>query len=252
MLQSKIINCKCSLMKPQTIMLVVFFLLTLVLSSCICKKTTEIKLPSQHEQQLEGENRQLSTEVKRLQQKLLNKQDEIKKLLLSQQQKTREVVRTKAKLRSHSSKAETVANVAEVKTVLKAVAGKAMNEQLQQTVDETEQVIAKSVEALKKEDVDTAFDLSNKAQQLIQPIRTFQGKSFLKNGSDVVFVAPITMKVLTTCNVRTGPGMNNEVYFTLEAETQVKALTYSKNWIQVEDDILGKGWVYYQLLEFEQ
>ena len=244
------INTKCGLMNRQSIMLVVFLVLTLVISSCTCKKTIETKLPSQYEQQLEEENRELNTEVERLQQKLLNKQDEIKKLLLSQQQTTREVVRTKAKLRSHGSKAETVANIAEVKTVLKTVVDKPMNEQLQQTVDETEQVIVMSVEALKKEDVDKAFELSNKAQQLTQLIRVFQGKEFLKNGSDVVFVAPLTMKVLTTCNVRTGPGMSNEVHFTLEGGTQIKALTYSKNWIQVEDDSLGKGWVYYQLLEF--
>ena len=242
---------KYGLLNRQTIILTIFLVLTLVLSSCTCQKTIESTLPSQHEQQLEEENRQLSKEVKNLQQKLLNKQDEIKKLLLSQQQKTREVVRTKAKLRSHSSKAETVANIAEVKTVLKAVADKEMNEQLQQIMGETEHVIAMSIEALKKEDIDTAFDLSNKAQLLIQPIRTFQGKNFLKNGSDVVFVTPLTMKVLTTCNVRTGPGMSNEVHFTLEAGTQIQALTYRKNWIQVEDDTMGKGWVYYQLLEFE-
>ncbi len=242
---------KCGLLNRQTLMLAVFLGLILVLSSCACQKTIESTLPSQHELQLEEENRQLSKEVKNLQQKLINKQDEIKKLLLSQQQKTREVVRTKAKLRSHSSKADTVANIAEVKTVLKAVADKELNEQLQQIVDETEQMIAMSIEALKKEDIDTAFDLSNNAQQLVQPIRTFQGKNFLKNGSDVVFVTPLTMKVLTTCNVRTGPGMSNEVHFTLESGTQIQALTYRKNWIQVEDDTLGKGWVYYQLLEFE-
>jgi biopolymer transport protein ExbD len=229
-----------------------FLLLIVVISSCTCQKTIESKLPSQYAQRLEEQNRQLITKVESLEQKLLSKQDEIKKLLLSQHQKTREVVRTKAKLRSHSSKAETVANIAEVKTVLKAVADKEMTELLQEAAQESEQVIAMSIDALKREDVAKAFDLSNKAQQLIQPIRTFQGENGFKNGSDVVFIAPLTMKALMSCNVRTGPGVKNAVHFTLESGTQIKALTYSKNWIQIEDENLRKGWVYYKLLEFVQ
>lgn len=227
-----------------------FPLFIVVISSCTYQRTIESKIPSLYEQQLEEQNRQLITKVESLEQELLAKQQEIKKLLFSQHQKTREVVRTKAKLRSHSSKADTVANIAEVKTVLKAVAEKEMTEQLQEAVQESKQVIAMSIDALQREDVDKAFDLSNKAQRLIQPIRTFQGTSGFKNGSDVVFIAPLTMKVLTSCNVRTGPGVKNAVHFTLESGTQIKALTYSKNWIQIEDEKLRKGWVYYKLLEF--
>jgi len=234
------------------IMQLLFPLLMIGISSCTCQKTVESKLPSQYEQKLEKQNRQLVKKVGSLEQKLLSKQGEIKKLLLSQHQKSREVIRTKAKLRSHSSKAETVANIAEVKTVLRAVADKAMNEQLQQAAQESEQVIAMSLDALEREDVDKAFDLSNKAQQLIQPIRTFQGESVLQNGSNVVFVAPLTMKVLMSCNVRTGPGVKSAVRFTLESGTQIKALTYGRNWIQIEDEKLRKGWVYYKLLEFVQ
>lgn len=223
---------------------------SILLSACVCQKQIENKLPNLYEQNLERQNMQLSMEVEILQQKLLSKQDEIKKLLLSQQQKTREVVRTKAKLLSHSSKAETVANIAEVRTVLKAVAGKTMNEDLQQVVWESEQMITLSIEALEKENIERAFELSNKAQQLIQPIRTLQGIDGFKNGSDVAFIAPLTMEVVTASNVRTGPGMNSAVDFILEGGTQIKALSYSKNWIQIEDESLGKGWVYYQLLEF--
>jgi len=227
-------------------------LLTFVFSGCICQKQIESKMPGLHGQNLEEQNRQLSMEVESLQQKLLGKQDEIKKLLLSQQQKIREVVRAKAKLRSHSSKAETVANIAEVRTVLKAVAGKAMSEHLKLAVWESEQVITLTIEALEKENIERAFELSNKAQRLIQPIRAFQGIDVFKNDSDVAFIAPLTMEAVTACNVRTGPGMNSVVDFILEGGTQIKALAYSKNWIQIEDESLGKGWVYYHLLEFVQ
>jgi delta 1-pyrroline-5-carboxylate dehydrogenase len=243
------INIELNSLNRQALLLLFSLLFTLVVSSCTAPKRIESKQPSRHEQQLEEQNRQLSSDVDRLQQELLEKQEDIKKLVLSRQNSTREVVRTKAKLRSHSSKAGTVANIAEVKTVLKAAAEWPMNEQLQQVVLETEQVVVMSVDALKQGDVENAFNLSNKAQQLIQPIRALEVKNFLSNESDIVFVAPLAMKVLTTCNVRTGPGTMNDVRFILKDGTYVKALAYAKNWIQVESDPKGKGWIYYRLLE---
>lgn len=238
-INSKLLNCN-------KVILPLLFLLTVTFSGCTGKQTTETNLLLS---QLEEQNRDLSTKVESLQQKLLEKQDEIKKLVLSQQQSTREVVRSKAKLRSHSSKANTVANIAEVKTILKAISGKTISALQQQTVNETEQTIMMSVAALNEGDVEKAFNLSNKAQQLIHPIHAPQGKDILTNGSEVVFVTPLTMKVLTTCNVRTGPDMKNEVHFILRQGTQVDALAYSGNWIQVESDKKDTGWVYYKLLE---
>ncbi len=229
--------------------LLLSFPLILALSSCTAKKKVGAYQPSAHEQQLEEENKKLLSEVEKLQQELAGKQDEIKKLILAQQHTTREVVRSKAKLRSHSSKAETVANIAEVKTMLKAASEKAMNEELRQLILDTEQTIALSVAALNKGDIDKAFNLSNKAQQLIQPVRTQQGKNLFNNGADIVFVDPLPMKVTKTCNVRTDPGMQNDILFTLKSGTEIKALAYVENWIQVTSETKGKGWVYYQLLE---
>jgi len=229
--------------------LALFLVLGSILSGCIGKKEIGIVHPSQNEQELKKENRKLTLKVEQLQRELLGKQNEVKKLILSQQRSTREVVRSKAKLRSHSSKAETVANIAEVKTMLKVARGKTMNEQLQQTISETEKTIAMSVAALNMGDVDKAFSLSNEAQQLIQPIYTQQGKNSFSDGADVVFVDPLLMIVTKTCNVRTDPGMQNEVLFTLGSGTEIKALAYVKNWIQIEFDKKSKGWVYYQLLE---
>ncbi|MBL4904153.1 MAG: SH3 domain-containing protein [Desulfocapsa sp.] len=244
------IKIELGLLNRQAWLLLLSLLLTLVISSCTPPpKSIEIKQPSRHEQQLEEQNRQLSGEVDRLQQELLGKQEEIKKLVLARQNSTREVVRTKAKLRSHSSKAGTVANIAEVKAVLKVAAERSMDDQLQQVVLEAEQVVAMSVDALTQGDVENAFNLSSRAQQLIQPIRALEVKNFLSNKSDIVFVAPLAMKVLTTCNVRTGPGTKNDVRFILREGTYIKALAYVKNWIQVESDQKGKGWIYYRLLE---
>lgn len=245
----EMIKSNCDIAGRKLAILMLFFSVVFNMSSCTSQKTPEMYQSIHHEQQLEEENKKLHLEVKKLQRELLKKQGEINNLVLSQQHTTREVVRTKAKLRSHSSKAETVANIAEVKTILKTVNGKRMSEQLQQAVYETEQVVAMSVDALTKGDVEKAFNLSHKAQQLTQPLRILQRKVPLNNGPDTVLVAPVLMKATKTSNVRTEPGMQYDVRFTLESGTQIMALAYVKNWIQVESDKKGKGWVYSQLLE---
>ena len=228
----------------------VLLVFTVVLSSCVCPEVIEsTKLPSQQDHHLAEQNRQLGKEVERLELELAGKQRKIKELVLSKQNSTREVVRTKAKLRSHSSKAGTVANIAEVKSVLKAAAETQMTDQQKQIVLETEQVIVMSVEALKQDNVEKAFDLSSTAQQLIQPIRALQVKNFLSNGSDIVFLTPMPMQVLKVCNVRLGPGMTSGVLFTLKSGSQVQALSYVKNWVQIESEQRGKGWVHSRLLE---
>ncbi len=228
-------------------------MLSLVLSSCVCPDVTETaKLSSQREQLFEEHNKNLIREVARLEQELAEKQKEIKMLVLSKQNSNREVVRTKAKLRSHSSKAETVANIAEVKSMLNEVGDRQMNDQQRQVVLEAEQVIVMSVEALNRGDVEKAFDLSSTAQQLIQPIRELQVQTFLNSSSDVVFVTPLVMKVLKTCNVRTAPGMTSNIQFMLESGRKIQALAYSKNWVQIESEQKGKGWVYSRLLEIIQ
>lgn len=237
---SKIINNKSTLLYRKALLPVLSLFITLLISSC----ATHQAVPSQNELQLIEQNKSLSIELKQLQQKLIEKQEEIKKLVLSKQHSTREIVRTQTKLRSHNNKADTVANLAEVKTVLKAVADK-QDEQILQIIQETEQVITMSVEALKRGNIDKAFQLSNKAQQLIQPIRAKQVK-------DAAFIDPLTMKVLITCNVRTDPGMGGNVLFTLNGGTQIEALAYVKNWIQIRDEKMGKGWVYSRLLEIAE
>ncbi len=239
----------CHIVCRLQMLFVLSLVLAISLGACVRKKQITIAQPNHHIQELEKENGQLKLRVEQLEQELLVKQDEVKKLILSQQRSTREVVRSKAKLRSHSSKAETVANIAEVKTMLTKARGETVTEQLRQVILETEGIIAKSVLALNRGDVDTAFALSNTAQQLIQPIYTQQGNNSFSERSDVVFVDPLLMRVSKTCNVRSGPGMQNEVVFFLESGTEIQALAYAKNWIQVESDKKDKGWVYYQLLE---
>jgi len=239
----------------------------LVLGGCAIQKKDEPHQVWQSEQQPEKQNRQLArlvgeidslnqeldqrdSEVAKLQLKLLEKQAEINQHVLSQQYAIQEVVRTKAKLRSHSSKAEAVANMAEVKMVLKAVAAGPTNEQQRRVVRQAERMLAMSNEALEEGNIDGASYLSNRAHQLVQPIRERQRdqKRSEKSGAEVVFASPLIMTVLKRCNVRMAPDIKEAVLFRLDSGASVKALAYVENWVRIEDESKDRGWVYYQLL----
>ena len=241
-------------------MVVLPIITVLVMTGCAIQKKEESQQEGQsgnivkNTAALNEELEQRDSEVARLQLKLLEKQAEINQLVLSLQYAIQEVVRTKAKLRSHSSKAETVANLAEVKMALKSVEAGPMNEQQRRVVHQAGQMILMSNEALEAGNIDGASYLSNRAHQLIRPISVQQRdqKRSEKSGAEVVFVTPLKVNVLKRCNVRKGPGLGEDVLFKLDSGTSVKALAYAENWVQIEDENKGRGWVYFQLLGIAQ
>lgn len=212
------------------------------------------KQNDQAENQRELQIIELSNKNARLELKLLEKQAEINQLMMSQQNAIREVVRAKAKLRSHSSKAGAVANVIETKMALKAVKVEHLNEQQKSVLSQVNDLIMMSDKALDDGNIDGATFLSGKAHQLILTIRT-QDNNYGQSGEHietVTFLTPLTMETTKRSNVRDKPDIKSKVLFQLKSGFQVKALWYSDKWIYIEDDTNRKGWIYYQLLESAQ
>ena len=230
-----------------TLLLVIF--LSIFVGGCTTFKTLRTQPFELEEQQLKKKNKELTLKVEQLQQKLLKKQAEINKLIFSRQHVAQEAVRSRVKLRSNTGKAEIVANIAEVKTVIKSLSAKLLNEEQRSLLHDAEQMIARSVEALGQNDMDRAFRLSGKSMQLIQSIRSLHKTA--QEREYVILIAPQTMRVLGDCNVRKAPGMT-KILFTLKGAVEVKALAYTEKWIKIETEDQRKGWIYYQLLEIVQ
>ena len=243
------------------------FILAFIASGCISGKQHGDQHLQDSIYQLDQLNQQLGLKLKSLQQKftaqqvkidqfkslqskLLTKQKKIEQLKIEIQQAAQQVVRARAKLRSHHSKASIVVHLSEVKTELNSLAEKPLNKLQQQTVQEAKQLIAKSVKALNREDLETAFSLSNKAQKLLIPLLALQTKK--QTSVDVDFATPLTMTIKKECNVRKAPGMKNKALFTMAAGSKVKALAFVKNWIKIETASRKNGWIYYRLLTLDQ
>jgi len=241
--------------------------LSFIASGCIYVNNTRDQDRQDYIDQLEQQNQTLSIKLKCLQQestakqieinrleslqpKLLAKQIKIEQLKLKSKQSAQQVVRTRAKLRSHHSKAGIVVHLAEVKTELNNLAEKPMGQQQQQVVQKAGQLIEMSVSALNKNDLEAASSLSNKAQKLLVPLLALQTKK--QNRLNVDFASPLIMTIKKECNVRKAPGMKSIVLFTMDAGAQIKALAFVRNWLHIETAGQRKGWIYYRLLTLDQ
>lgn len=226
------------------------FTFIFIANGCISAKKAEEQHFQDSIHQLELQNQQLDLELKRLQKQLSAKQIKIEQLTLEKQQETQQVVRTRAKLRSHHSKAGIVVHLAEVKTALNSLSEKKMDPLQQQKMQEAEQLIINSEKALNREDIETASSLSNKAQKILAPLLAIQTKH--PTTLNVAFATPLRMVIKKNCNVRKAPGMSSKVLFTMDAGSKVKALAFAKNWINIKTEDQRKGWIYYRLLTLDQ
>lgn len=226
------------------------FLFASIVSGCASAKKRGDQYCIDSIYQLEQRNQQLDLKLKHLQEALTSKQIIIEQLKLEYQQATQHSARTRAKLRSHQSKAEIVVHLAEIKTALNSLAKKSIYPLKQNKVQEAEQLIIMSEKALKGEDIETASSLSNKAQKILIPLLPMQTKN--PNELNVTFATPLNMVIKRKCNVRKAPGMTNKVLFTMNASSKVKALAFARNWINIKTVGQRKGWVYYNLLTLDQ
>lgn len=235
--------------------------LTIVLGGCVVNQPSEpekvepvqvVSKPSGFtESQLKQQVSELRNEVAKLELKLLEKQAEINQLQLSQQNAIREAVRTKAKLRSRSSKAEAVANMVETKMALKAIKVEQINEQEKRILKQANALIEMSDKALDEGNIDGASFLSSEARQLILNIN-LQKSSYDqadKGMAKIIFLTPLNMKTIKKSNVRVSPDLEGRILYKLERGQQVKALAHTDKWIHIEDSRRRKGWIYYQLLK---
>jgi len=59
---------------------------------------------------------------------------------------------------------------------------------------------------------------------------------------------PAVITIKDTCNIRSGPGTNNAILFTVEKGIPFKVIKKEGNWIQIEHADGDQGWVHKSLV----
>ncbi|WP_456406204.1 SH3 domain-containing protein [Thiolapillus sp.] len=180
-----------------------------------------------------------------LQLQLLEKQSRIAQLLQAHSRVVQEVVRAKARLRSRHSKAETVANLAELKLSLKNAESQNAGEQ-PHILQRARQFLTMAEAELDNNNFEGASYLMGQAR------RTLARTKAPETGNvdpDSAFPVPLQLKLKTTGNVRSGPSRKQQALFQLKAGTEVSAIDRNGLWVQIRTPEGKTGWVHFSLLK---
>ncbi len=163
----------------------------------------------------------------------------------------REVVRTKAKLRSLESKAEAASSLAEAEIALNTMKSAEPDEPKDPGITQAEQLLKMSALEFKDQNYSGALYLTSQAKGLIQMAkeRSAIREKIRVEESPASFVLPVSLYVLKQSNVREGPGLDFKVIYTLEKNSKVVGHSYRDQWVRVTTEDGRDGWIFHALVD---
>jgi len=201
-----------------------------------------------------------NTRVAKLQLQMMEKDAIIQQLRTDQRSQGKrlddsiqEIVRTKAKLQSRISKAETVANMAEVIIALKQLKTRIEISKESTEIKRAELLIDMSRQEFKLDNHGGAYYLASEAKKIIAQIqsRADRAKDFNLRETQFSFATPLPFRVRTRSNIRSTPTTKGKILRTVNAQTEVDALAYKNFWIHVRLKDNMEGWIHHTLLGVE-
>jgi hypothetical protein len=200
----------------------------------------------------------LEDQVARYNLRLLEKDTQIKELKDRQaelqaklDEAILEVVRAKGKLRSLESRAEAASNMAEAEIALKSLEGQVHGtEAKKEELTQAEQLLKMSAAEFKKENYGGALYLANEAKSRLRGSgarAAGQGGPEAAPGESV-FATPLSLQVVSVCNLREGPGTEFKAVATLQKGAKVQGYAQKGRWLRVKEEGGSTGWVFESLV----
>jgi hypothetical protein len=160
-----------------------------------------------------------------------------------------ELVRNMARLQTQASRAEAASGMAEAEialgTLRRAPGGSALPE-----LGRAEGLFEQSSREFASENYGGALYLATQVRTVVrggQARLRGAGAGQLRSG-ETLFAVPVPLRTTGRSNVRSGPGLDFEVIFTLEGTQAVVGQSYTSQWVRVVDDGGREGWIFHTLL----
>jgi len=198
-----------------------------------------------HITSLESEISVQARQSQELQLQLAEQHSRNQQLQHLREQAVQEVVRAKARLRSRHSRAETVANLAELKLELKNAESKKLDNRQQNLVRRARHYLNVSETALEENNYEGSSYLMGQARQYLVQMKS-PGSD--KITSDSSFPVPVTMKTRKLCNVRKEASLKSKVLFQLTPGSEVSAIDRKGLWVKIKTPENQTGWAHFSLL----
>lgn len=180
---------------------------------------------------------------------LLDRTALARQLEAQREQAIEEVVQTKARLRSRQSKAEAVANLAEVKLTLQGAAENGTTPESMQALAQARELIDMAEQALDEDNLEGASYLMAQARELLSASPGNGSAATGRRKGEILFSIPFDMEVRRKGNVRLEPGLQSEVLFQLGSGDRVLVLGRRGTWLHVRTGDNRTGWMHFNLLE---
>jgi uncharacterized coiled-coil protein SlyX len=163
-----------------------------------------------------------------------------------------EVVRTKSKLRSIESKAETASTIAEAEIAVKSMRGRVADNDPEgmEAFLKAEQLLKLSTREFKAQNYGGALYLAVQSKnQVRNGDRRLQVRSDgAPVAGEVAFDQPLLLKLTRNTNLREGPDLTRNVLITLNAGAAIIGYSYKESWIRVDTEGGLTGWVHQTLV----
>ncbi len=220
-----------------------------------CATTKEQEEMLRQNEILQQENSQLATtlternaETLKLRMELVEKQTEINRIKVTQENLTKKVEQNKVRRPTPGTKVEAVTYLAEVVTDIDAARESASVDELR-VLTRADGLITEGKTELERGNFDKVHALATKALDVVEEIRTKTSRYRRAiNRAYLEFPAPQQLQSAKSSNVRTSPGMDGLILTALAAKTAVTATGHQGNWIKVALGDRQTGWIYYSLL----
>lgn len=191
---------------------------------------------------------ELERRIARLELRLLEKEAQVEELQTRLEDSRDQIVRTMARLRGNTSRAEAASGMAEADVALQALraAGGAQAPELAQAVRLSQQSTAE----FNTENYGGALYLANEAKALASAARGRMAggaRAGVRPG-ETLFAVPVRLGIATRGNVREGPGTSFPVAFSLDRGATVTGFGFTDDWVRITDDGGRSGWIHRSLL----
>lgn len=192
---------------------------------------------------------ELEDRAARLQLQILERDVQLRELREQLEATRLELVRNMARLQTQASRAEAASGMAEAEialaTVRRAPGGAALPE-----LTQAQALFEQSSSEFDAENYGGALYLAAQVRTLVrggQARLRGAGAGELRSG-ETLFAVPVPLLTTGRSNVRSGPGLDFDVQFTIDAGVALVGQSYTSQWVRVVDDGGREGWVFHTLV----
>ncbi len=192
---------------------------------------------------------ELEERVANLQIEVLEKDAQLVELQEQLRTTRLELVRNMARLQTQATRAEAASGMAEAEVALRSLrsseAGRALPEAAQ-----AEDLFRQSSQEFGQENYGGALYLATQVRTLVGSgqarLRSVEDDSL--RAGESLFARPVPLRTTSRSNVRSGPGLDFDVKFTLDDAMPVVGQSHTSQWVRIVDDTGREGWVFHTLL----